>query len=293
MLASVKQSQRGGSFDFYAPKVGAAVLWNQATEEQRQEARPYLRQLRDDVTALSQRYASASGPEAQEQKMFSALLLQALKVPDEDHGFILDGMPVLTFWGFMKPDSAQDEDVIGRMLDEQKVPPASAVLPSPLKAGNDSRRWWVSWLLLLLLLLLLLWLGWKNWDFMPWQPKELTSLDPHSSYLNPLELKEMKVSSRGKFGGLGVTVTMEGNFVKVISPLEGTPAFRAGLKPSDLISHLDGVAIEGKSIHNAVSLMRGKPGTFIRLTISRGDMEPFDAEIRRAIIKVKSVRGQL
>jgi carboxyl-terminal processing protease len=123
--------------------------------------------------------------------------------------------------------------------------------------------------------------------------KMLTSLDPHSSYLNPLELKEMKVSNRGEFGGLGITVTMEGNFVKVISPLEGTPAFRAGLKPGDLISHLDGKAIEGKSIHKAVSLMRGKPGTYIRLTIRRVDIEPFDLEIRRAIIKVKSVRWHL
>ena len=123
--------------------------------------------------------------------------------------------------------------------------------------------------------------------------KMLTSLDPHSSYLNPLELKEMKISNRGEFGGLGITVTMEGDFVKVISPLEGTPAFRAGLKPGDLISHLDGKAIEGKSIHNAVSLMRGKPGTYIRLTINRVKMEPFDVEVRRAIIKIKSVRWHL
>lgn len=176
MLASVKQSQRGGSFDFYAPKVGEAVSWTQAAEEQRQEARPYLRQLRDDVTALSQRYASASGPDAQEQKVFSALLLQALKIPDEDHGFILDGKPVLTFWGFMKPDAAEDEDVIARMLDEQTVTAAAPVLPPPpLEGENDSRRWWVSWWWLLLLLLLLLWLGWKNWDSMPWQPKELAA----------------------------------------------------------------------------------------------------------------------
>ena len=123
--------------------------------------------------------------------------------------------------------------------------------------------------------------------------KMLTSLDPHSSYLNPLEFKEMKVSNRGEFGGLGITVTMDGKFVKVISPLEDTPAFRAGLKPGDLISHLDGEAIEGKSIHNAVSLMRGKPGTFIRLTVRRVGMEPFDVDIRRAIIKVKSVRWRL
>ena len=123
--------------------------------------------------------------------------------------------------------------------------------------------------------------------------KMLTSLDPHSSYLNPLELKEIKVSNRGEFGGLGITVTMEGNYVKVISPLEGTPAFHVGLKPGDLISHLDGEAIEGMSIHNAVSLMRGKPGTSIRLTIIRAGIKPFEVDIRRAIIRVKSVRWHL
>jgi carboxyl-terminal processing protease len=123
--------------------------------------------------------------------------------------------------------------------------------------------------------------------------KMMTSLDPHSSYLNPAELKEMKVSNRGEFGGLGITVTMDGDFVKVISPLEYTPAYRAGLKPGDLISHLDGEAIKGKNIQKAVSLMRGKPGTVIRLTINRAKMGPFDVEIRRAIIKVKSVRWHL
>ena len=123
--------------------------------------------------------------------------------------------------------------------------------------------------------------------------KMLSSLDPHSSYLNPSEFKEMKVSNKGEFGGLGITVTMEGNYVKVISPLEGTPAFRVGLKPGDLISHLDGEVIEGMSIHNAVSKMRGKPGTFIRLTILRAGMRPFDVDLRRAIIKVKSVRWHL
>ena len=86
---------------------------------------------------------------------------------------------------------------------------------------------------------------------------------------------------------------MDGKFVKVISPLEDTPAFRAGLKPGDLISHLDGEAIEGKTIHNAVSLMRGKPGTSISLTIRRVGMKPFDVEIRRAIIKIKSVRWHM
>ena len=123
--------------------------------------------------------------------------------------------------------------------------------------------------------------------------KMMSSLDPHSSYLNPAELKEMKVSNQGEFGGLGLTVTMEGDFVKVIAPLEDTPAFRAGLKTGDLISHLNGEAIKGKDIHKAVSLMRGRPGTQIRLTVKRGELLPFDVKIRRAIINVKSVRWRI
>ena len=121
----------------------------------------------------------------------------------------------------------------------------------------------------------------------------MTSLDPHSSYLNPGELREMKVSNRGEFGGLGIEVTMEGDFVKVVSPIEGTPAFRAGILPGDLISHLDGEAIKGKTLMQAVRLMRGKPESIIRLTVNRGEKHPFDVEIRRAVIKVRSVRWRV
>jgi carboxyl-terminal processing protease len=120
--------------------------------------------------------------------------------------------------------------------------------------------------------------------------KMMTSLDPHSSYLNPGELKEMKVSNRGEFGGLGIEVTMDGDFVKVVSPIEDTPAFRAGILPGDLISHLNGDAIKGKTLIQAVRLMRGKPGSIIRLTINREKLSPFDVEIRRAVINVRSVR---
>ncbi|MBC8269227.1 MAG: S41 family peptidase [Rhodospirillaceae bacterium] len=123
--------------------------------------------------------------------------------------------------------------------------------------------------------------------------KMMTSLDPHSSYLNPDELKEMKVSNRGEFGGLGIEVTMDGDFVKVVSPIEDTPASRAGLMSGDLISHLDGEAIKGKSLMQAVRLMRGKPGSIIRLTVNRAKLTPFDVEIRRAIINVRSVRWRL
>ncbi len=123
--------------------------------------------------------------------------------------------------------------------------------------------------------------------------KMMTSLDPHSSYLNPNELKEMKVSNRGEFGGLGIEVTMDGDFVKVVSPIEDTPAFRAGIMSGDLISHLDGEAIKGKSLMQAVRLMRGKPGSTIRLTVNRADQAPFDVKIRRAIINVRSVKWRL
>ncbi len=123
--------------------------------------------------------------------------------------------------------------------------------------------------------------------------KMMTSLDPHSSYLNPDELKEMKVSNRGEFGGLGIEVTMDGDFVKVVSPIEDTPASRAGLISGDLISHLDGEPIKGKSLMQAVRLMRGKPNTIIRLTVNRAKLAPFDVEIRRAIINVRSVRWRL
>jgi carboxyl-terminal processing protease len=123
--------------------------------------------------------------------------------------------------------------------------------------------------------------------------KMLSSLDPHSSYLNADELREMKVSNRGQFGGLGIEVTMDGDFVKVVSPIEDTPAARAGLISGDLISHLDGLAIKGKSLMQAVRLMRGKSGTIIRLTINRDELAPFDVEIRRAIINVRSVRWRI
>lgn len=123
--------------------------------------------------------------------------------------------------------------------------------------------------------------------------KMMTSLDPHSSYLNPNELREMKVSNRGEFGGLGIEVTMDGDFVKVVSPIEDTPAFRAGIKSGDLISHLDGEAIKGKTLMQAVRLMRGKPNSIIRLTINRGEQTPFEVKIRRAVIKVRSVRWRV
>jgi len=121
----------------------------------------------------------------------------------------------------------------------------------------------------------------------------LTSLDPHSSYLNAKNYREMQVQTHGEFSGLGIEVTMEGGLVKVVSPIDDTPAFRAGLEPNDLISHLDGEAVLGLTLAQAVEKMRGRVGTDIRLTVRRNGREPFDVTITRAIIKIRSVRSRL
>ena len=121
----------------------------------------------------------------------------------------------------------------------------------------------------------------------------LTSLDPHSSYMNAKSFRDMQVNTRGEFGGLGIQVTMEGGYVKVISPIDDTPAFRAGIKPSDLITHLDGKAIRGLTLNQAVDKMRGKVGSDIKLTVRREGKDPFDVTITRAIIKIKSVRSRV
>ena len=121
----------------------------------------------------------------------------------------------------------------------------------------------------------------------------LTSLDPHSSYLNAKSFREMQVQTRGEFGGLGIEVTMESGLVKVVSPIDDTPAFRAGIEPGDLVSHLDGEPVLGLTLAEAVDKMRGRVGTDIRLTIRRAGRPPFDVTITRAIIKIRSVRSRL
>jgi carboxyl-terminal processing protease len=119
----------------------------------------------------------------------------------------------------------------------------------------------------------------------------LTSLDPHSSYLNRKSFQDMQVTTRGEFGGLGIEVTMENGLIKVVSPIDDTPAFRAGLQPGDLITHLDGEAISGMSLAEAVEKMRGPVGSDIKVTIRRGEgAEPFDVAITRDTIKIQSVR---
>jgi len=121
----------------------------------------------------------------------------------------------------------------------------------------------------------------------------LTSLDPHSSYLNAKNFKDMRVQTRGKFGGLGIEVTMEGGLIKVVSPIDDTPAYRAGLKSGDLITHLNGERVQGLTLSQAVDKMRGKVGEDIKLTIRRIGKEPFDVTIIRGIIPIRTVRSRI
>lgn len=122
----------------------------------------------------------------------------------------------------------------------------------------------------------------------------LASLDPHSSYLDARDFENMRVQTDGNYGGLGLTVQMEDGAVKVVAPTEDTPAFKAGIKSGDYISHLDGQLIYGGTIDEAVDKMRGKPGTSIRLTIVRpGRDKPFDVTITRQIIELKPVKWEV
>ncbi len=122
----------------------------------------------------------------------------------------------------------------------------------------------------------------------------LTGLDPHSAYLDQEAFRELQVGTQGEFGGLGIEVGMEDGFVKVVSPIEDTPAFRAGLKPGDLIIKLDDTSVKGMSLNDAVKRMRGKPKTSIRLTIMRkGDAKPFEVTLTRDVIRVQSVKSRL
>ena len=121
----------------------------------------------------------------------------------------------------------------------------------------------------------------------------LNSLDPHSNYLNKESFKNMQIQTRGKFGGLGIEVTMENGFVRVVSPIDGTPAFKSGVQAGDLITHLDGKPVQGLSLSEAVKLMRGEIGTEIKLTIRRVSTQPFDVTITRAVIPIRTVRSRI
>ncbi len=122
----------------------------------------------------------------------------------------------------------------------------------------------------------------------------LAGLDPHSSYLDPEGFKEIRVGTEGEFGGLGIEVTMEDGFVKVVSPIEDTPAAKAGIKTGDLIIRLDEKAVKGMSLNDAVKLMRGKPGSDITLTVVReGSPKPLKFTLTRSVIKVQSVKTRM
>jgi carboxyl-terminal processing protease len=122
----------------------------------------------------------------------------------------------------------------------------------------------------------------------------LTGLDPHSSYLDTDQFKELQVGTTGQFGGLGIEVGMEDGFVKVIAPIDDTPAERAGVKAGDLVIRLDDTPVKGMTLSEAVKVMRGKPGTDIELTIVReGHDKPLQISITRDIIKVKSVKSRM
>ncbi len=122
----------------------------------------------------------------------------------------------------------------------------------------------------------------------------LSGLDPHSTYLNSEEYKELKIGTTGKFGGLGIQVGMEDGFVKVISPIDDTPAFRAGLQSGDLIIRLDGKSVKGMTLNDAVKVMRGEPGTDIKLTVIReGADRPLPFTVTRDIISVQSVKSRI
>jgi carboxyl-terminal processing protease len=122
----------------------------------------------------------------------------------------------------------------------------------------------------------------------------LSGLDPHSAYLNEEAFKEMKVGTQGEFGGLGIEVSMEDGFVKVVAPIEDTPAWNAGLKSGDLIIKLDESNVKGMTLNDAVKLMRGKPGTDIILTIVRkGEPQPQTITVTRDIIQIQSVKYRM
>ena len=121
----------------------------------------------------------------------------------------------------------------------------------------------------------------------------LSNLDPHSSYLDPEDFRQLQESTSGEFGGLGIEVGLDDGVLQVIAPIDDTPASEAGLEAQDLIIKIDDQPTKGQSLMEAVEKMRGKPGTSIRLTIVRDGRKPFDVTLKRAVIKSRSVKGQL
>ncbi|MBV9330380.1 MAG: S41 family peptidase [Alphaproteobacteria bacterium] len=119
----------------------------------------------------------------------------------------------------------------------------------------------------------------------------VSNLDPHSSYMDSKNYADMQITTKGEFGGIGIEVTMEDGLIKVISPIDGTPAAKAGVKPGDFIAAIDGTSIQGLPLNDAIDKMRGPEGSKVTLTVLRtGDKKPFDVTLTRAIVQVDGVR---
>ena len=121
----------------------------------------------------------------------------------------------------------------------------------------------------------------------------LQALDPHSSYMNEEVYKEMQIDTSGSFGGLGIEITTDKGFIKIVSPIDDTPAQKAGVQAGDYITHLDGTSVVDMTLKEAIDVMRGEVGDPITITIIRGTEKPFDIEIKRDIIKVQSVKHRV
>ena len=121
----------------------------------------------------------------------------------------------------------------------------------------------------------------------------LQALDPHSSYMNEEVYKEMQIDTSGSFGGLGIEITTDKSFIKIVSPIDDTPAQKAGVQAGDYITHLDGMSVVDMTLKEAIDIMRGEVGEPITITIVRGTERPFDIEIKRDIIKVQSVKHRI
>ena len=121
----------------------------------------------------------------------------------------------------------------------------------------------------------------------------LTGLDPHSGYLDEENWEDMQLDTKGEFGGLGIEITMEEGFIKVVSPIEDTPAYKVGIQAGDFIIQINDTPVLGLTLSEAVELMRGKRGTSIQLTISREGIDPFEVEIVRDIISIQSVKSDI
>ena len=121
----------------------------------------------------------------------------------------------------------------------------------------------------------------------------LTSLDPHSSFLNNENFSDMQVQTKGKFGGLGIEITMEDGVIKIVSPIDDTPAAKAGLLPEDLIIAVNDNAVRGMTLSDAVDRLRGEVGSKVTVKIKRGKLAPFDVTLTRDTIKIRSVRAKM